>query len=89
MSKRAQPSGLPEWLDLKGLTRYAAVSERTLRDWIHRAVDPLPAIQIRTKIYVRRTTFDRWLESHPVVPAESVDVSAIADQIIAELKGEK
>jgi hypothetical protein len=89
MSERTQPGIQPEWLDLKGLTCYAAVSERILRDWIHRAVDPLPAARIRTKIYVRRTTFDRWLESHPVVPAESLDVTAIADQIISELKGGK
>jgi hypothetical protein len=88
--KRPTQSGIqPEWLDLKGLTRYAAISERILRDWIHRAVDPLPAVRIRTKIYVRRTTFDRWLESHPVVPSESLDVTAIADQIISELKGEE
>lgn len=89
MSERTQPGIQAEWLDLKGLTRYAAVSERALRDWIHRAVDPLPAVRIQAKIYVRRTTFDRWLESHPLVPAETVDVVAIADQIISELKGGK
>ena len=26
----------PEWLDLKALQRHACVSERTLREWIHR-----------------------------------------------------
>ena len=31
----------PEWLDLKALQGYACVSERTLREWIHRVVDPL------------------------------------------------
>lgn len=34
-----------EWLDLATLTRHVAVSERTLRGWIHRAIraiDPLP-----------------------------------------------
>jgi hypothetical protein len=41
-----------EWLDLKALTRYAYVCERTLRDWMHRPVDPLPAVQVGSKILV-------------------------------------
>ena len=33
----------PEWMDLKALTQYACVSERTLRDWLHRPIDPTGA----------------------------------------------
>lgn len=49
ISERPQP----EWLDLKELTRHACVSERTLREWIHRAVHPLPAVRVGCKILVR------------------------------------
>jgi hypothetical protein len=49
----------PEWLDMKALQRYACVSERTLRGWIHRATNPLPAVQVGTKLLVRRSTFDQ------------------------------
>jgi Helix-turn-helix domain len=72
-----------EWLDLKALTRYACVSERTVRDWIHRTVDPLPASQVGAKILVRRSVLDRWLEGHNV---KQVDVGCIVDELIAGLK---
>ena len=42
----------PEWLDVKALRAYACVSERTLRDWMSRSVDPLPAVQVGSKILV-------------------------------------
>lgn len=73
-----------EWLDLKSLTRYACVSERTLREWIHRTVDPLPAIRIGSKILVRRAAFDRWLEAHKL---KAVDVRCIVDEMVAKVRG--
>ena len=76
-----------EWLDLASLTRYAAVSERTLRDWIHRGTKPLPAVRVGTKILVRRSSFDRWLESHPLLPSEAIDVTATVVEIISDLTG--
>jgi hypothetical protein len=74
----------PEWLDLRSLQQYACVSERTLRDWIHRVVDPLPAVRIRCKILVRRSVFDRWLEAHQV---KHVDLGCIVDELVAGVKG--
>jgi hypothetical protein len=35
-----------EWLDLRALTQYASVSQRTIREWIHRSGNPLPAAQV-------------------------------------------
>jgi excisionase family DNA binding protein len=70
----------PEWLDLKALQQYACVSERTLRDWIHRPIDPLPAARVGTKILVRRSAFDRWLEEHQV---KAIDVGCIVEEMIA------
>ena len=74
----------PEWMDLKSLQRYACVSERTLREWVHRPIDPLPAARVGTKILVRRSTFDRWLEGHML---KAVDVGAIVNEMVTDLAG--
>jgi excisionase family DNA binding protein len=73
-----------EWMDLKALTRYACVSERTLRDWIHRTSNPLPAAQVGTKILVRRSTFDQWLENHRL---QSADIACFVDEVVAGVMG--
>jgi excisionase family DNA binding protein len=70
---------MPEWLDLKALQKYACVSERTLREWIHRPIDPLPAVRVGTKILVRRSAFDHWLEGHQL---KAVDVGSIVEDIV-------
>lgn len=74
----------PEWLDLKALQRYACVSERTLREWVHRSINPLPAAQVGTKILVRRSTFDHWLENHRL---KTIYVGCIVNELVAGVKG--
>jgi excisionase family DNA binding protein len=69
----------PEWLDLKALQRYACVSERTIRGWIHDGVNPLPAVRVGRKMLVRRSVFDCWLEGHAV---KHVDVDSIVSEIM-------
>lgn len=71
-----------EWLSLRELTQYAAVSERTLRAWMHRETDSLPAVQVDGKILVRRPVFDAWLERHRVQVNQSVDVDAIVNELV-------
>jgi excisionase family DNA binding protein len=71
-----------EWLDLKALTRYASISERTMRQWIHRASNPLPAVRVGAKILVRRSEFDCWLENHRLEP---MDVGCIVNEMVADL----
>ena len=95
-SARVQESDLatgrrmqPEWLSLRGLGEYAQVSERTLRAWIHSSVDPLPAVRIGGKILVRRQDFDSWLGRHRIIPAESIDVSAIVKEIVVGATSER
>jgi excisionase family DNA binding protein len=73
-----------EWLDLKTLQQYACVSERTLREWIHRSANPLPAARVGTKILVRRSTFDQWLENHRL---KIVDVGCIVNEMLAGVVG--
>lgn len=86
MNVRDQEFDHREWFDLKALQRYACVSERTLRTWIHRAVDPLPAFRIGTKLFVRRAAFDTWMEAHRVTP---IDVDSILARVIGSLRGDR
>ena len=60
-------------MDLRDLTQYAAVSERTLRAWIHFANDPLPASRVSGKILVNRLAFDAWMVAHTLKPDNSPD----------------
>ena len=73
----------PEWLDLRALQHYACVSERTLREF-HRSANPLPAARVGTKILVRRSTFDQWLENHRL---KTIDVGCIVDELVAGVAG--
>jgi len=75
-----------QWLDLRALQRYVCVSERTLREWINRPVDPLPAVRVGTKILVRRSTFDAWLEAHKL---KQIDADIILDGMIASIKAKR
>jgi excisionase family DNA binding protein len=74
-----------EWLDLRALTMYAAVSERTIREWIHRPNNPLPAAQVGNKLLVKRSALDEWLAAHTVEPSQSVDV--IVNDVMQRIRG--
>lgn len=71
-----------EWFDLRALQKYACVSERTLRFWMRRAENPLPASKVGAKILVRRSVFDRWLESQKL---DSICLDGIVNEIIADV----
>jgi excisionase family DNA binding protein len=73
-----------EWLGLRELTEYAAVSERTLRAWIHQAADPLPAVKAGGKLLIKRSAFDEWLEGRPVRALSAVDVDAIVRELVTK-----
>jgi excisionase family DNA binding protein len=81
-----QHDAQPQWMDLKAIQRYACVSERTIRDWIHRPQNPLPAFQVGKKILIRRSQFDQWLESHPCQSAGVVDIVRIVDEVMSDLR---
>ena len=74
-----------EWMDLHGLTRYASVSERTLRGWIRRPINPLPAVQVGNKLLVKRSIFDDWLSGHSVAQSQSVDL--IVNDVMQDMLG--
>ena len=70
-----------EWLDLRALTEYASVSERTLREWIARRKDALPAYRVGKKILVKRSEFDAWVSKHVLNSLDAIDV----DQLVGDL----
>ena len=74
-----------EWLDLRQLTEYAAVSERTIRTWIHSPLDPLPAVQVRGKILVRKSDFDHWLEHHRIKSLGTFDLNGIVQEMVEDV----
>ncbi len=71
-----------EWFGIRELTQYAAVSERTLREWMHRETDALPAVRVDGKILVRRSQFDSWLERHRITQTKRVDLDAIVNDLL-------
>jgi excisionase family DNA binding protein len=74
----------PEWVDLRRLREYATVSNRTLRAWIHSPVDPLPAVRVGTKILVRRSEFDAWMECHRI---KQVDLGGMVEEVMEAVAG--
>jgi excisionase family DNA binding protein len=74
-----------EWLDLRHVTEYASISERTLRAWIHSPVDPLPAVRVSGKILVRRSELDAWLQRHRVQTLESLDLNGLVEDVLQGL----
>jgi excisionase family DNA binding protein len=77
----------PEWMGLRQVTDYASVCERTVRSWIHSAVDPLPAARVRGKILIRRTELDSWLERHRIRTFVAVDVDAVVRSVLQRRNG--
>lgn len=78
-----------EWMDLRRLTQYAAVSERIVRTWIHIPVNPLPDVRVGGKTLVRKSVFDEWLELHLLKPTSPLDLGGMVDQIVAGVSGRK
>ena len=73
------------WLSLRELTEYASVSERTLREWLHRSTDALPAVRVDGKILVRKSEFDAWLERHRIQPDAPIDVDGIVNAVLRDM----
>jgi excisionase family DNA binding protein len=73
-----------EWLDLRALTQYASVSVRTVREWVHRPTNPLPASQVGNKLLISRTAFDEWLTAHMVQPPQGV--TAIVNDVMQRMR---
>jgi hypothetical protein len=75
-----------ELLTIKQLVAYSALSERTLRNYLKRRVQPLPHYQVDKKILIRRVEFDGWLASFR--RAEQVDeIDQAVNEMLSGLTG--
>jgi Helix-turn-helix domain len=75
-----------ELLTIKQLVAYSALSERTLRGYIHRKVRPLPSYRVDKKILIRKVEFDEWLASFR--RAEQVDeIDQAVNEMLSGLTG--
>jgi len=75
-----------ELLTIKQLVAYSTLSERTLRSYLKRRVQPLPHYRVDKKILIRRVEFDEWLASFR--RAERVDdIAKAVDAMLTGLTG--
>jgi Helix-turn-helix domain len=75
------PNLKDQYFDLKGLSRYCALSVSSLRNYIRE--DLLPVFMVHGKILVRRSEFDQWLERYRFGKAQ--DLNAIAEEVLGEI----
>ena len=71
-------------LDLRALTRYSALSLRTLTRHLRDLEHPLPHYKVWGKILVRRSEFDRWMEGFRRHPPQ--DVPRLVDEVLAKFR---
>ena len=87
---------LDPWLSLEALSEYSDMSVRKLRAYLTDPVHPLPHFRMKEplviqakdgrrravsgKILVRRSDFDRWMETYRHTP----DLDRLVDEVVAE-----
>jgi hypothetical protein len=74
-----------QYFDLKGLAAYSALGVGTLRDHIRES--RLPCFKVKGKILVKRSEFDRWMETQRMDVEPTVD--RIVNDVIDSLKKDK
>jgi len=72
-----------KYFDLKGLAVYSALAVPTLRS--HIRSEGLPCFMVKGKIIIKKSEFDKWIESHRVNKKQ--DLSKIVDGIVGSLQG--
>ncbi len=72
------------FLGLSELAKYSNLSVRTLARHIGDAKHPLPTYKVRGKILVRRSEFDRWIESFRRRPHQAMP--RLVDDVLAKFR---
>ena len=72
-----------EYLPLRGLSVYAGISVRRLRDHLHDPVAPLPHFRIGGKVLVRRAEYDAWAARFRANLAPAID--GVVDDVMRKL----
>jgi hypothetical protein len=66
---------------LRDLSRYAGISIRALRDYLHDPIAPLPHYRVGKLTLVKRSEYDTWAQAFRVA-ASPTDVDAIVDAMV-------
>lgn len=85
-SAKEQPAEQRELLTIKQLVAYSGLSERTLRGYLHRPVQPLPHYRVAKKILIRRSEFDEWLIQFQRA-ANGDEIGRAVDELFSGLTG--
>lgn len=73
------------YFNIKELSAYSGISDRTLRNLMQRAVDPLPHIRLGHKLLrIRKDDFDAWMDRQGKANGAAA-VEAIADSVIKDI----
>ena len=73
------------YFDLKNLSAYSDLAVPTLRDHLKDIRKPLPHFKIKGKILVKKSEFDRWVESFRVKNIH--ELNRIVDDALNSIKG--
>lgn len=79
-TRRRTPATLDDgFLPLNELATYSGMSRRFLEEKLTDPHSPLPHYRVGTKIVVKRSEYDAWME-HYRVAGEPVDFKAMVDE---------
>lgn len=70
-----------KYFDLKGLSEYASIPVRTIRDYLSDAENPIPCFALKRKIFVRKSEFDKWMECHRT---DTHELDKIVDEVLRD-----
>ena len=72
------------YLGLAEVSQRLSLSPRTIRAWARDPSWALPAYHVGGKLLFKWSEVDRWLQQFRIEP---VDVKAVADEMMAKVKG--
>jgi len=85
-SRLGESMGTPvdPFLSLRTLASYSCVSVRKLREYLHDPVHPLPHYRVGSKIVVRRSEFDRWMQQFR--RRGEADVERVVSEVLRDIE---
>jgi hypothetical protein len=73
-----------QYFDLRGLEAYSGMKVSLLRSYIRS--DNLPCFQIKGKIFIRRSEFDRWVNQYRI--NRNQNINNIVNEVMNNLKSD-
>ncbi|MBF0227425.1 MAG: helix-turn-helix domain-containing protein [Desulfobacterales bacterium] len=78
MSEKIVETG---YFNVKELSKYSGISQRTLRYLMKSSINPIPPFRIGGRLLrIKKTEFDNWMGNYKV--KDSIDVDAIVNEIL-------